>query len=273
MMAWRRNLAASSRRLIAFLLLAFGVSWVGGIAWVMAVSPWISSGGYFAAAYVPTVVVVLGPAIAAILVTRVADGADAAARLLGRLAPRRAHWKWYLGIPAFGIIAAGLAYLAAGVPAHTLVESAAGRNTGRLVAHFALQILLVGVGEEVGWRGWLLPHLARKRGVAIATVLTILTWELWHLPKLMSGPASANLAVLLAAMGIILSWLWVRLDGDVFALAVTHGSANAPIFLIEQVAALDASRLLSGLRNLVFVYGVAAVIVAVRWWQLRRSPS
>jgi len=45
-------------------------------------------------------------------------------------------------------------------------------------------VLILGgpLGEELGWRGWLLPRLEEGLGALAATLLTAAAWTLWHLP-------------------------------------------------------------------------------------------
>ena len=38
------------------------------------------------------------------------------------------------------------------------------------------------LGEELGWRGFLLPRLAARQGPLRASLVVGLLWGLWHLP-------------------------------------------------------------------------------------------
>ena len=95
---------------------------------------------------------------------------------------------------------------------------------------------LIGVGEELGWRGWLLPTLASERRFAAAAALTGLAWTLWHLPVFFSGVALAlSYLCLLISLSILQAWLWVRTQGSIGVAALAHGSVNAPFFFTEAV--------------------------------------
>lgn len=41
--------------------------------------------------------------------------------------------------------------------------------------------------EEIGWRGFLLPAMYQKWGIAAALILSAIIWWLWHLPLVLTG--------------------------------------------------------------------------------------
>lgn len=47
--------------------------------------------------------------------------------------------------------------------------------------------ILTAMGEEIGWRGFLLPALTERMGLARAMFLTGFIWACWHLPILTFG--------------------------------------------------------------------------------------
>ena len=54
---------------------------------------------------------------------------------------------------------------------------------GSMVAPPVLAMFLTGpLGEEVGWRGFLLPQLLRRYSVVTASIILGLIWSLWHAP-------------------------------------------------------------------------------------------
>lgn len=68
----------------------------------------------------------------------------------------------------------------------------------------ALQHLLSGpLGEELGWRGFLLPHLRRRHSFIKATTITGLLWCFWHTPLwLVSGYQGAELVLYIACFSV-----------------------------------------------------------------------
>jgi membrane protease YdiL (CAAX protease family) len=90
-----------------------------------------------------------------------------------------------------------------------------------------------GLGEEVGWRGFLQRELA-PLGFWGTSAVTGLVWGIWHAPIILFGPYYPQHPVLGVAMMTGFTLLiaplfsYVRLkSGSVLAAAVLHGSCNA----------------------------------------------
>jgi membrane protease YdiL (CAAX protease family) len=90
------------------------------------------------------------------------------------------------------------------------------------------------LGEELGWRGFLAPHLRARWGEARARLATGLIWGFWHAPLLVAGlnyPGHPWLAFPLmlgftSALNVVLVELAER-GGSVTAPTIAHGSLNA----------------------------------------------
>ena len=89
------------------------------------------------------------------------------------------------------------------------------------------------LGEELGWRGYLLPQLIRA-GCPCPLVLTGLVWGIWHFPLFaLTGYAHGAVAVsllmfplLTVLVGVFIGWLRLA-SGSVFVAAMAHASFNA----------------------------------------------
>ena len=55
-----------------------------------------------------------------------------------------------------------------------------------------LRALVNATGEEIGWRGFLAPELARRMGFVPLCLLTGLIWALWHWPAILLTEYSAQ---------------------------------------------------------------------------------
>lgn len=92
-----------------------------------------------------------------------------------------------------------------------------------------------GLGQEIGWRGFLLPNLTAKYGIALATLLTATAWALWQAPthwlRWSESPDRFLLVFVVMplttlALSVPLSWLRLR-SGAVWPCAFFLGTHTA----------------------------------------------
>ena len=119
----------------------------------------------------------------AALVTAWISGTPAPRAILRRLLAWRADARWY----AFSLFSAAGAWLiAAAVHALTTGSAPALQRLDQwyMVVPIAALILVLGgpLGEEIGWRGFLLPHLQQRRSPLLASLIVGAVWFVWHLP-------------------------------------------------------------------------------------------
>jgi hypothetical protein len=93
--------------------------------------------------------------------------------------------------------------------------------------------LLPALGEEVGWRGWLLPKLM-PLGTLPALLVSGVIWGLWHAPVILLGynyPDAPGWLALTAMVGMctvigaVFGWLRLR-SGSVWPAALAHAAFN-----------------------------------------------
>lgn len=254
-----------------FVLLAFGISYVIGSPVLMLGSDAIPQHAELLRAYAPRVFVVYGPALAALIMACVSSAGGAMA-LLRRLRPSRID-AWMAG--GIFVAACGIAAVAlwAGGNSPTELRRVVRANSWILFAHFALQFVVVATGEEIGWRGWLLPQLMSRMSRLRAALGTGVIWGLWHAPLLISDPGSAIMFLsFVLGLSIVFTWLWALTRARIFTVIVAHATVNAPLFFWEQVSAGTTGgneRLQRAWHILQAIYIVAALVLVFarrRWW-------
>lgn len=89
------------------------------------------------------------------------------------------------------------------------------------------------LGEEIGWRGFLVPELAKGFSFTATCVLSGVIWALWHVPIIVfagynAGTGSYGLAVVSANMiGLCFVLTWLRLkSGSLWTVVILHAASN-----------------------------------------------
>jgi uncharacterized protein len=98
--------------------------------------------------------------------------------------------------------------------------------------------LLLAAGEEFGWRGVLVPNLARTSGFAATAFLPGAIWAVWHYPDILLFGYNAGTSTIytlscfsisLIGLGIFLSWLRLA-SNSVWPAVLFHGVHNTLIW-------------------------------------------
>lgn len=151
-----------------------------------------------------------------------------------------------------------------------------------LIPFGALINSVLAAGEELGWRGWLLPAL-RPLGTAPALVISGAIWGLWHAPIILLGynfgrPDAAGVALMVGgcvAWGALLGWMRLR-SASVWPAVLAHGSLNAVggVLLVLIAAGENPDLGLVGPIGVMswVVLGVVVAILAA-CGQFRRQPA
>jgi membrane protease YdiL (CAAX protease family) len=88
-------------------------------------------------------------------------------------------------------------------------------------------LILVPIGEEIGWRGFALPRLQRRFGPLKASVLMGLGWGLWHIPMFLVAAIPVGwqlvaMVLFLVPGSVIYSWVFNRAGGLLPIAILTH---------------------------------------------------
>jgi uncharacterized protein len=120
-----------------------------------------------------------------------------------------------------------------------------------------------GLGEETGWRGFLLPRLQQQHSPLVSSVLLTVGWAGWHVPAFFYLPSYAAIGLSIVpgfffglfAGAVVLTWLYNRSRGSVLAAALWHASFN---FVTASPAAAGFTAAVTSM--LVVVWAVAVLV-------------
>ena len=224
--------AIRERPATVFLVLTFAVSYPLGIVFSGFTSSLVRENP-LTSLYLPRLVTVLGPALAACIVTVAGRGPVGVRELMRSCYVPRRYLLAAIAIVTLALLITSLAFVLAGVPVHQATDLVSS-GAWMLSAHFIIQCAVIGLGEELGCRGWLLPYLSRRRGFVTGTALTGLAWTAWHGPVFFGTfPVALTFVLLLSSLTVVYAWLWKRSGGSVGLVAIAHGAVNAPFFFFE----------------------------------------
>ena len=86
-------------------------------------------------------------------------------------------------------------------------------------------------GEEIGWRGYLLPRVQSRYSPLVATLIVAAVWAAWHFPKFLVVPATYNYPLWLwlvdiGAKAVLATWVFNHANGSLLLTTLLHASWN-----------------------------------------------
>jgi membrane protease YdiL (CAAX protease family) len=230
-------------------------------------------------------VMAMGPSIAAFIVILIVGGKKGFVELVrpfGRWRAEVSLWAVAIFGPAvLYLIGLGFFVLFGGqAPPFTML-----REELNLIPLYLIMVVLMPwngpVGEEFGWRGYLLPKFQKQYGPLLASILIGVIWGFWHLPSFFApqgvvGVLTDSIGLVfipLYALGtlansIFMTWLYNRTNRSaLLAGIIWHAAINfwAPVLLSDSslVAAREGTHLPTIAPALYLTVLVAQVVGAI----------
>ena len=132
--------------------------------------------------------------------------------------------------------------------------------------------LLSTLGEEIGWRGFMVPALYERLGLNKTLLISSLFWCCWHLPLLVGGgympgtPLWYQLPAFVLCIfpvGVMAGLLTLE-SGSVWPAAFLHAAHNNYDQMVFQVITAGASKMFfvseSGLLTILCAWALAAIL-------------
>jgi membrane protease YdiL (CAAX protease family) len=138
------------------------------------------------------------------------------------------------------------------------------------------------LGEEIGWRGLLVPELAKRTGFTGTALISGGIWAVWHYPLILHGAlqtgepppwyAVSCFTLLIVAMSFPMTWLRLQ-SGSVWPAVIFHAVHNTVIQ--QYLTPLTTRTVLAN--YFVDETGAAmlpfAILAAVYFWRRRADSS
>jgi membrane protease YdiL (CAAX protease family) len=240
---------STGRDVYSFFALAFAITWLLDLPWVLASLRHEAPPPY---ALALTGLGAFGPTLAALAIGAYRGGL------------RDIFGRWRTS-PVWIVVALALTF-----PLHiaaTLIEVALGGHPAQwfyppVEPERIAAMIVFPLGEEFGWRGFAYPRLAKRHGPVTGSVVLGVFWALWHLGMMFTPEKGPDLfevvytMAMLAAGSVVWAWVFER-GGRSMAVAIAlHIGAH----LDNENRAPESEVRLRMLRLVVFI--VAAVLAA-----------
>ena len=231
---WATMRRVRNRPVLVFLAATFGFSW--GLWALMILSqrgllpftvPTHWSGSF-------------GPAVGAIVAIAWSEGRTGLRTLFGRLFRWRAGLGvWFVALA--GIVVADAAALALYALRASRVPALAPFTHWATLAIYLPIILVIGgpLGEELGWRGFLQPHLQRRLAPIWASGLVGFVWTVWHAPLVwlegaaQKGASMVAFALAVVPLAYVFAWTFNGSGGSLLLPLVLHTTINTVTAVVE----------------------------------------
>ena len=216
---------------VAFVALTFAASWLLWLAAAAALDWDLSLRSGVPALGTPLYLLgVWAPAFVAVALTARAEGRTGVSALLRRILHGAVDGRWYLfALGYFAAIRLAVALLHRGVFGQW---PAFNQELVPLMLVASVFLAPMQAGEEVGWRGYLLPGLSARLGLPVASLVVGIIWACWHLPFFFVAGVDKSgqpfLPYLLSgtALSVAMAWLYSRTSGSLLLTMMMHSAVN-----------------------------------------------
>jgi len=224
-----------------------------------------------------------GFGVASFFMTWLTLGKKEAVNLLKRYLKWRVGWRWYLA--AFlleplliALSVYGNAMISGVTPDFSKVMAYKLFGEGATLWLFILPFLLLDLitnGEEIGWRGYVLPRLQAKYNALTSTMILGAIWGFWHLLRFLPHWNVAMFALFILhtmAFAVSLTWLYNNTKGSLLLVAIMHASSNTA-GLFFPMANTTSSENIETYVGYVLLEVVVAVVIVIMAGPARLSRT
>ena len=260
--------------LLLFFLIAFLVAWL-----LFITASLISNNAQLSTlSHVLIFIGAISPGLVAIFITAKTQGGEGVKLLIDKISFKNTSVMWYIFALTFIALIKGLAALVFFLLYNSWPQFG---TTSWYVMLGAIAVSMwVQAGEEIGWRGYALPLMSKKFGLAMSSVLLGIIWAVWHLPFFYLEAAdtfhqSFPLYLLqVTGLSVIMAWLFWKVNGNLLPLMVFHAAINNTKDIVPSASKASASPFTLnaspiGWISVALIWGVAFYVI----YAMTRKPA
>jgi len=235
-----RNDATPTKMATAFVSVALGFTWVYWLLMYLSRKRSLpfSMDGSIPGTILAGILRDFGPAVAAVSVFAFYQGLGGLKQLWLTVARWRVSYWLYL-LALLGPLGGACLVALIGVLTGSMSRNPKPISPVHFIPLFFFMAVVDGpLGEEVGWRGLLLPQLLRRIGPLAASIVVGSIWWIWHVPlyladgKISKTSEWIEFLIDTLALSVIFTWFFLRSGSSTLLTIVLHATANFSIFLI-----------------------------------------
>jgi membrane protease YdiL (CAAX protease family) len=137
------------------------------------------------------------------------------------------------------------------------------------------------LGEEIGWRGFLVPELARRTNFTATALISGTIWAMWHYPILIFADYNAGtptwysltcFTVMVIALGFTFAWMRLK-SGSLWTGVLLHASHNLFIQAFFDPITTDTGRTKYITSEFGAALAITVIVLAAYFWTRRGEVS
>jgi membrane protease YdiL (CAAX protease family) len=214
-----------------------------------------------------------GPALAGLIMAAMEGGRTGVGALLRPLGWLKVGIGWYVFIIfyplALRLTAVGINQLLGGSMPAFFDTASTGLPPGNLlvtgVMVFLGTLILAGLAEEIGWRGYALPRLQNRYTALVASLILGLIWAPWHYNPLnfpLIRPILPWHVLSVLGMTILLTWVYNSTGGSLGMVVLFHTFSNFSDWIVPTGFNAQGGGQTFAIQSLVNL-GMATVIILI----------
>ncbi|MCD8167681.1 MAG: CPBP family intramembrane metalloprotease [Bacteroides sp.] len=166
------------------------------------------------------------PGVSALFLTGFVLRRKGVNRIMRRLIVRKQDFKWYLPATLIPFIACLIVYLLLDfmevIPSLVNLPTPGFREFTVVPA----MILVGSIGEEIGWRGYMLPELLQRNSFLKSNIIIGVIWGVWHCMFDAGFPVFCMYIVYCIETSVLIAWLCRKTGNRIVVAILYHTTIN-----------------------------------------------
>ncbi len=184
-----------------------------------------------------------GPTLAAFLITAITEGKTGVKALWRRFWNRYLSFKWLLvTLLCYETLRLATNLTARAIDGQPYPIFDTSTPLWMIIPLFIGAFISSGIGEEFGWRGYVLPRFQAKWNALTSSIILGIIWAVWHIPAFFipNFPLyQTNFwewVPLILLSSVVYTWIFNNTKGSVLAVALIHAALNTSVVVMPPTA-------------------------------------